>query len=108
MNANQAFGQYLRLLRERRGLSLEQVESLSSGFPEPIRKSYLSRCENGHQAIAFSRIVALSRIYEVPTEVLAQRLELDLEVERIGVELDEGQSFAELCGHRDTGRSEWR
>ena len=64
-----AFGRYLRTLRDRRGLSLDQVEGLSEAFPDPIRKAYRSRCENGHQSPAFSKVVALCRIYEVPAEV---------------------------------------
>jgi hypothetical protein len=49
-----------------------------------VEKGYLSRCENGHQSLALSKMIALSRIYEVPAEVLVERLELDLEVEKLG------------------------
>jgi len=79
-----AFGQYLRTLRERRGLSLDDVATLSRTFADPVEKGYLSRCENGHQSLALSKMIALSRIYEVPAEVLVERLELDLEVEKLG------------------------
>ena len=48
-NSGKAFGRYLRTLRERRGLSLDDVRSLSQTFPETITKSYMSRCENGYQ-----------------------------------------------------------
>ena len=71
-----AFGRYLRTLRERRGLSLDDVDSLSKAFPDSIGKANLSRCENGRQRLAFSKMIALSRIYEVPSEVLVERMEL--------------------------------
>lgn len=91
-----AFGRYLRTLRERRGLSLDDVESLSEAFPDPIRKAYLSKCENGHQSLAFSKLVALCRIYEVPPEVLAERLQLDMELEKTDAPPVEGLTFSEL------------
>jgi tetratricopeptide (TPR) repeat protein len=95
-----AFGQYLRTLRERRGLSLDDVATLSRTFADPVEKGYLSRCENGHQSLALSKMIALSRIYEVPAEVLVERLELDLEVEKLGQPDTAGLSFEELtlCG----------
>lgn len=80
----QAFGRYLRILRERRKLSLEDVCSLSRTFPDPVTKGYLSRCENGKQRLAFAKMIALSRIYEVSAEVLVERLELDMELDRVG------------------------
>jgi tetratricopeptide (TPR) repeat protein len=83
-------------LRERRQLTLDDVSSLSRTFPESISKGYLSRCENGHQKPAFSKVIALSRIYEVPADVLVERMELDLELERVGGPDTEGMSFAEL------------
>jgi len=91
-----AFGQYLRTLRERRGLSLDDVATLSRTFADPVEKGYLSRCENGHQSLALSKMIALSRIYEVPAEVLVERLELDLEVEKLGSPETTGLSFEEL------------
>jgi tetratricopeptide (TPR) repeat protein len=91
-----AFGQYLRTLRERRGLSLDDVATLSRTFADPVEKGYLSRCENGHQSLALSKMIALSRIYEVPAEVLVERLELDLEVEKLGGPDTAGRTFKEL------------
>jgi tetratricopeptide (TPR) repeat protein len=91
-----AFGRYLRTLRERRKLSLDDVLSLSRAFPEPVGKGYLSRCENGHARVAFSKLIALSRIYEVPAEVLVERMELDMELDRVGGPSTEGLGFAEL------------
>jgi transcriptional regulator with XRE-family HTH domain len=93
---NVAFGRYLKALRERRGLSLDEVQSLSQVFPEPIGKTYLSRCENGKQKLAFSKMIPLSRIYEVPPEVLVERMELDLELDRIGGPDTEGLGFRAL------------
>jgi len=91
-----AFGRYLKTLRERRRLSLDDVLSLSKAFPEPVGKGYLSRCEHGGQRIAFSKLIALSRIYDVPSEVLVERMELDLELDRVGGPETEGLSFEEL------------
>lgn len=95
-SAVEAFGAYLRQLRERRDLSLDDVASLSSSFPDPIGKAYLSRCENGKLKIAFSKTIALSRIYEVPPEVLAERMRLDLEIDRLGAPDTTGMSFREM------------
>jgi tetratricopeptide (TPR) repeat protein len=91
-----AFGRYLRMLRERRGLSLDDVATMSRSLADPVDKSYLSRCENGHYGIGFSKAITLSRIYGVPTEVLAERLELDTELDRIGGPDTAGLSHAEL------------
>lgn len=84
-NANVTFGRYLRRLRERRGLSLDRIEHLTRAFADPIHKAYLSRCENGRQRTSFSKLVALCRVLEVPSEVLLERMDLDLEAERRGV-----------------------
>ena len=74
-NWTRAFGRYLKTLRERRNLSLENVRTLSQAFADSLNKGYLSRCENGHQRVAFSKIIPLSRIYEVPADVLLERME---------------------------------
>lgn len=91
-----AFGRYLRTLRQRRGLSLQEVCSLSQAFAENVEKGYLSRCENGHQGPAFSKIIPLSRIYDVSGDVLLERLELDMELDRVGGPDTEGMSYEEL------------
>ena len=90
-----AFGRYLKALRERRAISLDEVASLSQTFPEKINKGYLSRCENGRQKLGFSKVIALSRIYEVPADVLVERMELDLELDRVGGPVTEGMSFSQ-------------
>ena len=106
LDCNTAFGRYMRMLRERKQLSLDEVESLSRSFPDPINKGYLSRAENGHTRMAFSKLIALSRIYEVPSDVLGERMELDMELDRIGGPETEGLTFGELyelgkqCIHR--------
>ena len=56
-----AFGKYLRILRDRRKLSLSDVVALTKSFPEPVGKGYLSRAERGLSRIGFSKMVALSR-----------------------------------------------
>lgn len=91
-----AFGRYLRTLRNRRGLSLQEVASLSQSFPDTLNKGYLSRCENGRQSLAFSKVIPLSKIYKVPADVLLERMELDLELDRVGGPETEGMGFAEL------------
>jgi transcriptional regulator with XRE-family HTH domain len=91
-----AFGRYLRTLRERRGHSLDDVESLSRAVPERIGKGYLSRCENGRQRLAFSKMITVCRVYDVPSEVLIERMELDLELDRVGGPETEGLEFEEL------------
>ena len=96
-NCTKAFGRYLKTLRERRGLSLDAVHSLSQTFPDVINKGYLSRCENGHQKLAFAKVIALSRIYEVPADVLVDRMELDMELDRVGGPETEGKTFKELA-----------
>lgn len=91
-----AFGRYLKTLRERRGLSLNDVESLSRTFPESISKSYLSRCENGRHNLALAKMIPLSRINEVAPEVLVERLELDMELDKVGGPETAGLSYTEL------------
>ena len=93
---NIAFGRYLRALRERRGLSLLEVASQSQAFAETLNKGYLSRCENGHQRLAFAKLIPLGRIYKVAADVLLERLELDLELERVGAPNTEGLDLVEL------------
>ena len=78
------------------GHSLDDVESLSRALPERIGKGYLSRCENGRQRVAFSKIITLCRVYDVPSEVLIERMELDLELDRVGGPETEGLEFEEL------------
>ena len=95
-SSTRAFGRYLKTLRERRGLSLDDVTSLSQTFPEKINKGYLSRCENGHQKLAFAKVIALSRIFEVPADVLVERMELDLELDRVGGPETGKMTYAEL------------
>jgi len=100
-SCDKAFGRYLRTLRERRQLTLDDVASLSNTFPDSTSKGYLSRCENGHQKPAFSKVIALSRIYEVPADVLVERMELDMELDRVGGPETAEMSFSELL---DAGR----
>jgi tetratricopeptide (TPR) repeat protein len=95
-NWTTAFGRYLRTLRERRGLSLHDVSALSQPFADTLNKGYLSRCENGRQRLAFSKVIPLSRIYNVPADVLLERMELDMELDRVGGPDTAGMSFSDL------------
>jgi tetratricopeptide (TPR) repeat protein len=92
-----AFGRYLKLLRERRGLSLEDVATLTKAYPEPVNKGYLSRAERGLSHISFSKIVALGRAYEIPIDVFGEKLSLDLEVDQLkDAPETEGKGYEEL------------
>ncbi len=91
-----AFGRYLRVLRERRQLSLDRVAKLSETSVRPIDKGTLSRFERGRQRLALSTVIPISRIYSVPVDVLVERLELDTEVEHLETPDTEGKTPAEL------------
>jgi tetratricopeptide (TPR) repeat protein len=92
-----AFGRYLKTLRERRGLSLDDVAALTKAYPEPINKGYLSRAERGLSHIAFSKIVALGRAYEISIDVFGEKLSLDLEVDQLKNPPEtEGKTFEAL------------
>ena len=78
-----AFGRYLKIVRERRKLSLEDVAHLTKAYPEPVNKGYLSRVERGLNHVGFSKMVALSRAYEVPLDAFGERYALDLEIDRL-------------------------
>lgn len=97
-----AFGRYLRMLRERKGLSLEDVASLSKTFVDPLHKSYLSRAENGKHRLALSKLAPVSRIYEVPPDVILERLELDMELEKLGGPETAGLTYGELSESAQT------
>jgi transcriptional regulator with XRE-family HTH domain len=75
---NEAFGAYLRRLRETRRLSLDAVEELSAAFREKVTKSHLSRIENGLALPTFPRLMAMSQIYGMPIASLAERYEIEL------------------------------
>ncbi|MBZ5637606.1 MAG: helix-turn-helix domain-containing protein [Acidobacteriia bacterium] len=90
-----AFGRYLRSLRERRGLSLNRVSELTRGSPETLDKGTLSRLERGQQVPSLFKLGPLSRIYDVRPGALIERMELDREVERLGLETG-GKSYDEL------------
>lgn len=72
------FGLYLRRIRENRQLSLDAVEEMTVGYPEPVTKSHLSRIENGRAVPTFPRMFALSQVYGVPISSMAERFETDL------------------------------
>jgi transcriptional regulator with XRE-family HTH domain len=93
---NIAFGRYLRILRERRSLSLDEVAALSRTFADSVAKSYLSRVENGHISLALPKLIPLSRIYEVPAEVVLEHLELDMELDKVGGPDTAGMDYAQL------------
>jgi len=75
---NREFGRYLRRIREDRRLSLDSVEEMTSGYPDRVTKSHLSRIENGSAVPSFGKLFALSQIYGVPISAMAERFEIDL------------------------------
>jgi tetratricopeptide (TPR) repeat protein len=95
-----AFGRYLKIVRERRKLSLEDVAHLTKAYPEPVNKGYLSRVERGLNHVGFSKMVAVSRAYEVPLDAFGERYALDLEIDRLKTAPDtEDKSVGELLEH---------
>lgn len=92
-----AFGKYLKILRDRRKLSLSDVVTLTKSYPEPVGKGYLSRVERGLARVGFSKMVALSRAYEVSLDALGEKLSLDLEVDELkNAPNTSGKTFGEL------------
>ena len=103
---NRRFGRYLRRIREDRKLSLDAVEEMTTGFPEPVTKSHLSRIENGRAVPTFPRMFALCQIYGVPISSMAERFETDLR--RDGAPsvdgLTDDEIFERLTELRNSGR----
>jgi transcriptional regulator with XRE-family HTH domain len=101
------FGNFLRKIREDRRYSLDAVAEMSSGYPERITKSHLSRIENGQAIPTFPRLFALSEIYGVPVAQLAERFELDLKSERLAADVS-GMSIDDILGRAGDFRREGR
>jgi tetratricopeptide (TPR) repeat protein len=92
-----AFGKYLKIMRGRRNLSLSDVVTLTKSYPEPVGKGYLSRVERGLARIGFSKMVALSRAYEISLDAFGEKLSLDLEVDELkNPPNTSGKTFGEL------------
>jgi tetratricopeptide (TPR) repeat protein len=92
-----AFGKYLKILRGRRNLSLSDVVTLTKSYPEPVGKGYLSRVERGLARIGFSKMVALSRAYEISLDAFGEKFSLDLEVDELkNAPNTNGKTFGEL------------
>lgn len=85
---SEAFGAYLKKLREVRRLSLDAVEELSVTFPEKVTKSHLSRIENGLALPTFPRLMAMSHIYGIPIASLSERYEIELRRSMKPLDLD--------------------
>jgi transcriptional regulator with XRE-family HTH domain len=91
-----AFGRYLKTLRDRRGLSLDQVARLSGTSARPLDKGSLSRFERGRQRLPLSAVIPIGHIYRVGVEVLVERLELDTELDNLGGIATDGMDVDEL------------
>jgi transcriptional regulator with XRE-family HTH domain/predicted negative regulator of RcsB-dependent stress response len=104
---NRYFGHYLRRIREDRKLSLDAVEEMTVGYPEPVTKSHLSRIENGRAVPTFPRMFALCQVYGVPISSMAERFETDLRRDGKSHEAFDPSSKAfldRLQDHRTEGR----
>ena len=98
-----AFGKYLKILRDRRKLSLSDVVTLTKSYPEPVGKGYLSRVERGLARAGFSKMVALARAYEISLDALGEKLSLDLEVDELkNPPTTTGKTFGELTEEGNT------
>jgi tetratricopeptide (TPR) repeat protein len=60
---------------------LQDVERGTLQEPEPVTRSLLSRLENGKTSVSALKLLALSRLYGVGFGLIAERLELDHELE---------------------------
>ena len=104
---NKRFGSYLRRVREQRKLSLDAVEEMSLGYPERVTKSHLSRIENGQAVPTFPRMFALSRIYGLPIASVAEKFEVDLDLEMRPSDVA-GKSFKQIESEIDALRMSGR
>lgn len=106
IEGNKRFGTYLRALREARRLTLEDVERLTLQEIEPVSRSLLSRLENGKARISALKLMALSRLYRVRLGMLAERMEIDHEMDRLEQEHIERWSIEEVLAQaRQAGLS---
>ncbi|MGH9023919.1 MAG: transcriptional regulator [Acidimicrobiia bacterium] len=85
--ATQRVGDRLRAIRRQKGLSLHEVEAMSS---EEFKASVLGAYERGERVISVPRLMRLASIYGVPPEQLLPRdVEVDL-TEPGTIDLSEG------------------
>jgi transcriptional regulator with XRE-family HTH domain len=64
---NRRLGDHLRRLRKQKGLSLLEVESLSS---KEFKSSVLGAYERGERAISAARLVRLADLYNLPLQAM--------------------------------------
>jgi len=96
-----AFGRYMRTLRQRKELSIQEVCRVLLNASEGTDAGSLSRLERGRQQLAAGKLAALCRVYEVSPAVPLERLDLDHAVEQHVVLDTDGKSAAVLL---DLGR----
>jgi tetratricopeptide (TPR) repeat protein len=95
-SARIAFGRYMRILRQHKGLSIQEVCRVLLNASDGTDAGSLSRLERGQQQLAAGKLAALCRVYEVSPEVPLERLDLDHAVD-LHVDLDtDGKSTEEL------------
>lgn len=100
-SAGIAFGRYMHTLRQRKGLSIQEVCRVLLNASEGTDAGSLSRLERGRQQLAAGKLAALCRVYEVSPEVPLERLDLDHAVDQNVVLDTDGKSAAVLL---DLGR----
>lgn len=83
-------GSRLRAIRRQRGLSLQEVETISA---EEFRASVLGAYERGERAISVTRLQRLADLYSVPTEQL-------LPIETLGSDDDEDDDRLDRLSRR--------
>jgi len=64
---NRRLGDHLRRLRKQKGLSLLEVESLSS---KEFKSSVLGAYERGERAVSAARLVRLADLYRLPLQAM--------------------------------------
>jgi tetratricopeptide (TPR) repeat protein len=90
-----SFGHYLRRQRERRHLTLETAEALSSKFGDRISKASLSRLENSRTSPNLQTLGTLSLLYDVPLSEMVERYEIDRRLHLAMISI-EGKQPAEI------------
>lgn len=66
-SSNRMLGDHLRRLRKQKGLSLLEVESLSS---KEFKSSVLGAYERGERAISAARLARLAELYRLPLQAM--------------------------------------
>ena len=90
-------GAMLRAAREARGLSQEQVASLTEGGPGQISRTAISDIECGRHLPSIEAVVSLSRVLHVESAEIIERVDLAMAVpiDLTGLSVDDLENRAE-------------